>query len=382
MKKLISYVLVFVLGFGACALILNQLGYVPIPGGSYKQTLDNRPYPSVLGKGRNPIAAAAAEIGPAVVNIDTQGERRVENPFGDFFGMPLPPEKQQFTGEGSGVIISKDGYILTNNHVVAGARDISIRLADGRKFKARLVGRDQQSEIAVVKVKASNLPVAKLGDSDSIQVGDWAIAIGNPLGLGNTVTVGVISATKRIDLPVEEGQRLPDAIQTDAAINPGNSGGALANINGEVIGINTAIASTDIGPQKGNIGIGFAVPINSAKGIVKRLIEKGSIVRPWLGVVVADLSGNLAVWYEQNGYKSKKGAVVWQVEPNSPAAKAGLKRGDLIIEIDGNKISGPKDVTKIIQKQKVGRVVRLSIWRMGKIQLLGVKLAEMPQDVG
>ena len=377
MKKLISYVLVFVLGFGACALILDRLGYVPSAGKDLViKSLTGKPVPPVVRKGSNPIADAAAVVGPAVVNIDTMGERSVVNPF----GMPLPSEKQRFIGQGSGVIISKDGYILTNNHVVAGAKNIRVRLADGRKFDARLVGRDANSEVAVIKVKANDLPVVKLGDSDSIRVGDWAIAIGNPLGFGNTVTVGVISATKRMDLPVAEGRSLKEAIQTDAAINRGNSGGALANVNGEVIGINTVIYSTE--PGQGNIGLGFAIPINSAKGILKRLIEKGSTVRPWLGIVAADLSGNLAVWYEQNGYKSNKGAVVWQVEPNSPAEKAGLTQGDIITQIDKVKISNSADLVKTISKHKPGDVIRLSVWRMGKTILIGVKLKEMPQDMG
>ena len=278
MKKLISYVVVFVLGFGACALILNQMGYVPSSGGrSAVDGLTAHPMPPIGGKGGNPIVQAVAKVGPAVVNIDTVTERRVPGAFPGFF-------PQIVTGQGSGVIISKDGYVLTNNHVVAGARDIGVRLEDGRRFKARVVGRDGFTDLAVLKINGRNLPFAKLGDSDSLRVGDWAIAIGNPLGFGSSVTVGVISAKKRTDLPVGEGQQLKEAIQTDAAINRGNSGGALANINGEVVGINTAIASTE--PGQGNIGIGFAIPINYARGTVKGLIAKGKIVRPYLGVIV------------------------------------------------------------------------------------------------
>ena len=381
MKKLISYVLIFVLGFGACALILDRLGYVPGAGKeSVIKALTGKSIPPVVRKGYNPIADAAAVVGPAVVNIDTMGERNVVNPFGDLFNVPLPPQRQVVMGQGSGVIISKDGYILTNNHVVAGAKDIRVRLADGRKFEARLVGRDEKSEVAVVKVKANDLPVAKLGNSDSIRAGDWAIAIGNPLGFGNTVTVGVISATKRTNLPVAEGRTLEEAIQTDAAINRGNSGGALANVNGEVIGINTAIYSTE--PGQGSIGLGFAIPINSAKGILKRLIEKGSTVRPWLGVYVDNLNGDLSAWYEQRGYKAEKGAVVMQVQPKSPAEKAGLTQGDIITQIDKAKISNSADLVKTVSKHKPGDVIRLSVWRMGKTILIGVKLKEMPQDMG
>ncbi|MCL6628017.1 MAG: trypsin-like peptidase domain-containing protein, partial [Armatimonadetes bacterium] len=269
-------------------------------------------------------------------------------------------------------------YIVTNNHVVAGADKITVTLADGRAFKARLVGRDIQTDLAVLKIDAKNLPSARLGNSDNIRVGDWAIAIGNPLGLGNTVTVGVISATKRTNLPVEEGKRLAEAIQTDAAINRGNSGGPLANVNGEVIGINTAIYSTE--PGQGNIGIGFAIPINPAKAVVKQLIEKGKIIRPQLGIVVADLTGELAAWYKQNGFKGNKAAVVYQVVPGTAAEKAGLMQGDLILEIDGRKINSAEDVTKTIQKCKVGQVVRLTIWRSGHTELLGVRLREMRQE--
>ena len=386
MKKFASYVLVFVLGFGACAYILTQVGALSVGSKeSVMQALSGRSSSPVVKKGQNPIADAAARVGPAVVNIDTVAERRISNPFGgiqDFFGQqifPNMPEKEIQYGKGSGVIISKDGYILTNNHVVAGAQDIKATLADGRKFKARLVGRDSETDLAILKVNAKDLPYAELGDSDAIRVGDWAIAVGNPLGIGHTVTVGVISAINRT-LPIDNrGKVIKEAIQTDAAINRGNSGGALANIAGEVIGINTLIVSTE--PGQGNIGIGFAIPINSAKGIVKQLIEHGKISRPYLGVTVADLNGDLAAWYKQNGYTPTKGAVIWEVTSGSPAAKAHLMQGDIITKLDKTKIGGAEDVTKAIKKCKVGQVVRLSVWREGKIQLFGVKIGEVPQDM-
>lgn len=386
MKKLISYMLVFVLGFGACAYILTRVGALSI--GSKEaviQSITGKPAP-VVKRGENPIADAAAKVGPAVVNIDTVTERRVPNPFeglDDLFGAPIPapllPEKQVMMGQGSGVIISKDGYILTNNHVVAGAKDIRVRLADGRKFKGRLIGRDSSADLAILKVDARNLPYAKLGDSDAMRVGDWVIAVGNPFGLGNTVTVGVVSAKKRTNLPIGEGKVLKEAIQTDAAINLGNSGGALVNIDGEVIGINTAIYSPD--PSAGNVGIGFAIPVNSAKDDIKQLIEKGKIVRPYLGVLVADLTGDLATWYEQNGYKGGKGAVVMDVEQSSPAAKAGLRQGDIITRIDNDRVNGADDVTKAIRKRKVGQIIRLTIWRAGHTQMLAARIGEMPQEM-
>ena len=382
MKKLIAYMLVFVLGFGACAVILNRMGYLPSPNsgaGSAMQVLGRR---SVMPIGENAIADAAAKVLPAVVNIDTTTTRNVPNPFGGFgFPLPMPfqaPDRVE-KGAASGVVISKDGYVLTNNHVVAGAQDIKVTLADGRKFKAKVTGRDSRRDLAVIRINAKNIPYAQLGNSDDIRVGDWAIAIGNPLSFGNTVTVGVVSAKKRTNLPVGRGKVIAEAIQTDAAINRGNSGGALANIKGEVIGINTAIYSTE--PGEGNIGIGFAIPINTAKTIAKQLIEKGSVVYPYLGVTVGDLSAELEAWYEQNGYKGK-GAVIYQVQPGSPADKAGLMQADIITKIDDMNISGAEDVTKAIQKRKVGQVVRLSIWRSGSTRLLGAKLAETPADQG
>jgi serine protease Do len=381
MKKIASYVLIFVLGFAACAYILNYYGYGPTGGSkNVMDALTKRPVP-MTAKGMNTVADAVAKVGPAVVNIHTLSEGRSSSPFGgDFFGIPVPvpmQSPQPVRGAGSGVIISRDGYILTNNHVVKGAQEIKVGLADGRSFKARVIGRDDKTDLAIVKVNAKNLPAAEIGDSGSIRPGDWAIAIGNPFALGNTVTLGVISATKRTET-VEEGKTLPDMIQTDAAINPGNSGGALANISGQVIGINTAIFSTD--PGKGNIGIGFAIPIGSAKLIAKQLIENGKIVRPYLGVVVADLQGELADWYKQNGFKSGKGAVIYQVQPGSPAAKGGLMQGDVIMSIDKDNVGSSDDVTKVIQKSRVGQVVRLTIWREGTTRLMGAKLAEMPAD--
>lgn len=384
MKKLVSYVAVFVLGFAICALILYQLGFMPGMGGaSVMDALTKRPVPPIGAKGLNPIADAVAKVGPAVVSIHTMTERKVTNPFGNqFFGLPIPlpipAPKQVQRGAGSGVIISRDGYILTNNHVVAGAQEIKVGLADGRSFKARVIGRDSKTDLAVVKVAANNLPAAQIGDSSSLRAGDWAIAIGNPFDRGNSVSIGVISATHRTEM-VEEGKTLPDLIQTDAAINLGNSGGALANIYGQVVGINTAILNPD--PNKGNIGIGFAIPVNSAKLIAKQLIEKGKIVRPYLGVVVGNLGGELGDWYRQNGYRSGKGAIVHQVGPGSPADKGGLQQGDVIAKIDNRGVGGAEDVTKTIQKCKVGQVIRLTVWRNGKFTLVGAKLGEMPNDL-
>ncbi len=380
MKKLIPYILVFVLGFAACAWVLRELGYTTAGKGNVLATLNRNPSSAILSKKGNAIADAVARLGPAVVNIDTVTEQAVGSPFEQLFGIPMAPQKQQVFGQGSGVIISKDGYVLTNNHVVEGARKITVRMADGKRIGARLIGRDSRTDLAVLKVNGNNLPAAEFGDSGSIRAGDWAVAIGNPLGFGNSVTVGVISATRRTDLPVGPGKVLAEAIQTDAAINRGNSGGALANIDGQLIGINTAIYSTE--PGQGSIGIGFAIPANMARTVARQLIDKGRIVRPWLGVQLADMSGDFAAWYEQHGYKAPHGAVVVQAIPESPAAKKGLQQGDIVTQVDDKKISKPDALIDEINKHKVGDLVKLSVWRMGSTQMVVIKLAEMPPDAG
>lgn len=383
MKKLIPYVLVFVLGFGACAWILRELGYTTIsPGGKQGviANLSRDPGQAILSKKGNVIADAVARLGPAVVNIDTVSEQAVSSPFEQLFGIPMSPMKQQVVGQGSGVIISKDGYVLTNNHVVEGANKIVVRLSDGRRLSGKLVGRDARTDLAVLKVDGKDLPAADFGDSNAIRAGDWAIAVGNPLGFGNSVTVGVISATKRTDLPVGPGKVLAEAIQTDAAINRGNSGGALANIDGQLIGINTAIFSTE--PGQGNIGIGFAIPSNTARTVATQLIEKGRIIRPWIGVQLAELSGDFAAWYEQRGLKPPKGVVVAQTVADGPAAKKGLLQGDIIVQMDDKKVPKPDDLIDEVGKHKVGDVIRLSIWRMGRTQVIMIKLEEMPAGAG
>lgn len=381
MKKVISYVLIFVLGFAACAFVVKTFGLQPTDGGKsgVLSTLRRNGSGTVVRKGQNPIADAAAEVLPSVVSIDMTSEREVQGPLG-MFG--FPGQKQVVQGKGSGIIISDDGYILTNNHVVAGANDIKVTLSNGHKYTAKLIGRDELTEVAVIKIDAKDLPAAKLGNSDDLRVGDWSIAVGNPLGQQNTVTVGVISAIGRNE-QASERTVLKNLIQTDAAINPGNSGGALTNIQGEVIGINTMIASPNAqsGGMATNIGIGFAIPINSAKVTATELIKNGKVSRPFLGVVARDLNGDFATWYKQHGYTGK-GAFIWNVAPgNTPAAKAGLMQGDVIMEIDKDKVDGASDVPKAIQKHKVGDVIRITVWRDGKTIVVVAKLSEMPQEL-
>lgn len=328
----------------------------------------------------NAFVEVSKKIKPSVVSIRSErtvtvspGEGLGEDffkgsPFEEFFKRHgSPPRKQRQVGEGSGVIVDGYGNILTNRHVVAGADKLTIRLLDGRELKGTLRGSDPKTDLAVVKVEASDLPVAVLGDSDKMQVGEWAIAVGNPFGLEETVTVGVISAKGRTGLGTGTYE---DFIQTDASINPGNSGGPLVNIDGEVIGINAMII------QPGQ-GIGFAIPINLAKTIMSQLIERGRVVRPWIGIGLQDLTEDLMRSFN---VKEKEGALVSQVFEQSPAETAGFKVGDIILEIDGVKISSSQDVVREVLKKAVGQKVQFAILREGKRMNLAVATAEMPPE--
>ena len=326
----------------------------------------------------------AKKVQPSVVNVTTEKTITVKpwerygedffkgSPFEDFFkGFGFSPREKgkeyrhkQRSG-GSGVIVDKEGYILTNNHVVEDADKIKIRLNDGREFNATLKGRDSRTDLAVLHIKAKDLPVATLGDSDKLEVGEWAIAIGSPFGLEHTVTVGVISAKGRSGLGTGTYE---DFIQTDASINPGNSGGPLINIDGEVVGINAMII------QPGT-GIGFAIPINMAKQILSDLIKEGKVVRPWLGISVQDLTPEMA---EQFQVKEKEGVLVAQVHQGTGAEKAGLASGDIIKSVDDKAIKNTTELIKEIQKKKVGQKVKLSVVRDGKAMTIEITTSAMP----
>jgi serine protease Do len=326
----------------------------------------------------------AKKVQPSVVNVTTEKtitlkpwERYGEDffkgsPFEDFFrGFGFSPRERgkeyrhkQRSG-GSGVIVDKEGYILTNNHVVEGADKVKIRLNDGREFTAMVKGQDSRTDLAVLHIKAKDLPVATLGDSDKLEVGEWAIAIGSPFGLEHTVTVGVISAKGRTGLGTGTYE---DFIQTDASINPGNSGGPLINIDGEVVGINAMII------QPGT-GIGFAIPINMAKQILNDLIKQGKVVRPWLGISVQDLTPEMA---EQFQVKEKEGVIVAQIHQGTGAEKAGLASGDIMKSVDDKAIKNTNDLIKEIQKRKVGQKVKLNVVRDGKPMTIEVTLTAMP----
>ena len=323
----------------------------------------------------------AKKLKPAVVNISTSKtitpQRNIQNPrsplgqdpFEDFFNrfFDVPQHQYKQRSLGSGFIISNNGFILTNNHVVGGADEIKVKLSDGREFKAVIKGTDQKLDLAVLKIDVKGqLPVAELGNSDSIQVGEWVIAIGNPFGLNQTVTAGIISATGRV---IGSGP-YDDFIQTDASINPGNSGGPLFDANGKVIGINTAIVA-------GGQGIGFAIPINMAKDVLPQLEKGGKVTRGWLGVAVQQMTPELAKSF---GITSENGALVSEVAKNSPAAKGGLKIGDIITEFDGKPIHEMTSISRYVASTPVGKKVKVKVLRNGKPMEMTVKIEQLKEN--
>ena len=320
---------------------------------------------------------------PAVVSITSSRIVKVPSNrfffndpfFQQFFGRQFqnPPQQQREQGLGSGVIISQDGYIMTNNHVIDKATEIKVILPDKRQFPGKLVGTDPKTDIAVVKIAATGLPTVTLGDSSKLQVGDYAFAIGNPFGVGETATMGIISATGRNGLDIEDYE---DFIQTDAAINPGNSGGALLNARGEVIGINTAILSGNSG---GNQGIGFAIPINMAKYVMDQILKHGKVVRGYIGVGIQELTPDLAKAFS---VPAEKGALVGNVDPNSPGAKAGLQRGDVITEVNGQPVAGPNDLRLQVGTMAPGTTVHLKVLRSGENRDVTLTLGEAPSGKG
>lgn len=292
--------------------------------------------------------------------------------FDRFFRPRFPEGEYKIQGLGSGLIVDGEkGYIITNNHVVEDADELKITLGDKREFDGKVVGTDPHTDIAVVKIDGKNLPSAKLGDSDTIRVGQWAIAIGSPFGLTQTVSVGIISATGRANVGVAAYE---DMIQTDAAINPGNSGGPLVNIKGEIIGINTAIFTRSGGYQ----GIGFAIPINMVKIVMKDLIEKGKVTRGWLGVVIQDIDPALAKSFNVT---VTEGVLVSDVQENSPAKEAGFERGDIVIEYDGRPIRDVNHLRNTVAQTEVGKKVKVKVLRDGKEKELTVKIGEQPAEL-
>ncbi len=343
--------------------------------------------------GQSPFVRVAELVQPAVVHISAERTVRtqsrtnqslpaprtpLEELFRDFFPeMPELPQPRQSSALGSGVIISPEGYIVTNNHVVANFDRISVRLHDGTEFKGRdvkVVGRDPKTDLAVLKVESDKpLRAVALANPADIRVGEWAIAVGNPFGLEGTVTVGVISAKSRSGLPLPEGPSYQDFIQTDASINPGNSGGALVNIRGELLGINTAIRS----PVGVNVGIGFAVPVDLVQPVVEQLISTGRVVRGYMGIRPQEVTEAIR---KAMNLPDAKGVLVSEVVAGAPAEKAGLKAGDVIVRVDGLKTDGLEQFRRQIAALPPGRSVPVVVVRDGKQVTLTVKLVEFPED--
>jgi serine protease Do len=336
-----------------------------------------------------PVAPAAAvpapnwvelakTLKPAVVNISTKRvdqQASMENPFGDNeqfreffkrFGLPQERQPRAVRSMGSGFIVNASGYIVTNNHVVDGAAEIRVKMDDGRELPGKVVGRDPKTDLALLKVEATGLPVIPFGDSSELRVGEPVMAIGNPFGLEQTVTTGIVSATGRV---IGQGP-YDDFIQTDASINPGNSGGPLINSRGQVVGINNSIFSQ----TGGSVGIGFAIPINQVKPVVSQLAASGTVTRGWLGVSIQPLTPELAKGFQMS---QSAGALVASVQPDSPAARAGLKAGDVVTRFDGRTIVHPGDLSRLVANTPVGRQVALTVIRDGKPVTLDVTVAQM-----
>lgn len=347
---------------------------------SAKEKVISRESVNLLTRLSDALAEVADAARPAVVNISTTSTVTMqENPFGDMlndpffrrffgdqFGQQGQKRKYKSSALGSGVIVSENGYILTNNHVIKGADEIKVILYDKREFKGKVVGSDPRTDLAVIKINAKDLSTLKIGESTKLKTGDIVLAIGNPFGLNQTITMGIVSAVGRSNVGIAD---LEDFIQTDAAINPGNSGGALVNSSGELVGINTAIFST----SGGYMGIGFAIPADMAKTVMNSIIKHGKVIRGYLGVSIQNLTPDLA---KSLGIKETSGALISGVEKGSPAEKAGLKRGDLVTELDGKKVADSTSLRNMISANAPGTKTAVKVIRDGKEQTVSVTLGE------
>jgi len=338
---------------------------------------------------KNVFVPIVKKTAPAVVNISTSrtvDQKNFRSPLMDdpffrrFFGDQFPngghngqgkkPKKKE-SSLGSGVIVDSSGYIITNNHVVAKADEIKVLLSDKREFIGKVVGTDPKSDLAIIKIEAKNLPSIPWGNSENLDVGEYVLAIGNPFGLNQTITMGIVSAVGRANVGIADYE---DFIQTDAAINPGNSGGALVNVNGELIGINTAIFSR----SGGYMGIGFAVPSKMAQAVMNSLIKEGKVVRGWLGVSIQKVTKDLA---KQFDLKDANGALIGEVMSGTPAKAGGIKDGDVIISFDGKPVDSPTTLRNLVAQTKVGKRTDVVVVRDGKRKTLKVKIGEQPKDV-
>ncbi|WP_019505579.1 HhoA/HhoB/HtrA family serine endopeptidase [Pleurocapsa sp. PCC 7319] len=333
---------------------------------------------------QNYVSEVVKQVGDSVVRIDASRKVSTNAPamfndpfFRQFFGSQMPdfPQEQIQRGMGSGFVVSSDGLIITNAHVVEGSEEVEITLKDGRTFKGEVMGTDPMTDVGVIKIDAENLPTVKIADSNQLQPGEYAIAIGNPLGLDNTVTTGIVSATGRSSAQVGVGDKRVNFIQTDAAINPGNSGGPLLNAKGEVIGVNTAII-------QGAQGLGFAIPINQARDVADQLVTKGKVDHPYLGIQMVAITPEFQEQLKASGEKSqiteKEGVVIMDVVADSPAEKAGLKIGDTIKKVDGESVLQPDEIQKLVQKAKVGDELPIQLIRDGQKVDLEIKVGILP----
>jgi len=376
-KKIFAGIIILLVGFLLGGVSYYIIGKVVSPP-SVRVPFSPRVPGHILESSRA-FSEIVHAVSPAVVNISTTKTVRrdalpfPEDPFFDLFkpfhdfGLPKKWKEQSL---GSGVIVSGDGYIITNNHVVEKSEDIRVTLFDRRSFRGKVVGADPKTDIAVVKISADKLPTIPWGDSDKLQVGEFVLAIGNPFGLSHTVTMGIISAVGRANVGIADYE---DFIQTDAAINPGNSGGPLVNIKGEIIGFNTAIFSRSGGYQ----GIGFAVPSNMARLVMDQLMKQGKIVRGWLGVTIQDITPELS---QKFGLKDSKGALVGDIAKGSPAEKAGIMRGDVILDFNGKEIKSVASLRNMVAQSKVGSQAKLRILRNGKEYEVSAVIAELPKE--
>ena len=369
--RLIGFTLIAT-SLSSCSLLRDLRGGSEAPKVEPPPVVHDQPRSAPLQPGQNVIVKAVERVGPSVVRIDT--EKDINNPMGQLFG--LGPSTQRQQGQGSGFITRANGLIFTNEHVVRGADRVNVTLPDGRRFQGTVLGGDPLTDVAVVKVVAENLPVASLGNSDQLRPGEWAIAIGNPFGLNNTVTAGIISAVDRTDANIGEGQRVP-YIQTDAAVNPGNSGGPLISAAGEVIGMNTAIRKAP------GAGLSFAVPINLAKRIAQQIVSTGQASHPFIGVQLRSLTPQLA--REINATSTRctvpvvNGVLVVDVVPDTPAESAGIRQCDLIRAVNGTPVENPSEVQLAVDRGRVGQPMQITIERDGLEQTLEVLPKELPR---
>jgi len=388
-KRILELVLLISIGF-MVGIYFSGKGAKPVvifsnendtnkSGQIIKASYDSENLASVISL-NNAFVNISEKVSPAVVTITTTKVIKTQNPmfedefFRRFFGLPEGGLKRESTALGSGVIVNEKGYILTNNHVVENGEEIKVKLSDNKEYEAEIIGTDPQTDVAVIKIDAKDLPYAILGSSEELRVGEWVAAIGSPLreDLAHTITAGIVSAKGRnLDL----GNVIGSFIQTDAAINPGNSGGALVNIRGELIGINTAIATS--GGRAGNIGIGFAIPIDLAKKVMQDLIEEGKVRRAWIGVTLNEIDDATRKAIEMD---KVSGALISSIVKNSPAEKSGLEIGDVILKVDDAEVKDVRHLQYIIARKNIGEKVELEIFRSGKTKKVKLTLGEMPED--